>query len=385
MSTDTALLRRDAALDASAWGEPFHLVQPRNLCFWVYIVMVGYGVYSMLPIVSRSAHFSPAAVAAALVVNGILGLLWWLWFHHIDRWERQPAKILLAAFVWGAVPATFAIAINANGALMSLWAKWFGQDWAGHWQAALTAPFVEESAKFAGFLLLMGLAPRLVRTVNDGLILGAFIGLGFQVLEDVTYAFNGALENFGTAPVDGAIGTAWLRVATGFVSHPLYTALCCAGLVYLIGTASQERRIGRGLGFLAAGVLTHGLWDSMVAFAGSGAVTLLVMFGSAIFGLGVLWTAFKLARPVEHAYARDILAPEVEAGLLDDVEVEAVLDRKARKAYVHAGSDHHARRARKHLIHAGYELVHELVEARGAEDERVVRARAEVARFRSET
>lgn len=379
----SAVERRDRALEASAWGEPFHFFQPRNLCFWVYVGMLAYGVVSMVPTIARVSHFSSDAVTVAFLLNGLLGVAWWLWFHHIDRWERQPFSLLLAGFAWGGIPATFAVAITGNGALMSLWSKWFGQDWAGHWQAALTAPFVEETSKFAGFVLLMALAPRLVRTVNDGLIIGAFIGLGFQVFEDVTYAFNGSVDNFGTDPVGGAVGTAWLRIATGFVSHPLYTALCCAGLVYLIGAVSQPRRVGRGLAFIAAGMFTHGLWDSVGAFAGSASAVLLDLGGAAVFGLVVLWVAFKVARPVEHSFARDILAPEVEAGLLDPEQVEAALTRHARKAYVHGGADHHARRERKHLTHAVRDLVHELADAKGADSEGVVHARAEVARFRT--
>lgn len=384
-SPDTARERRAAALEASAWGERFHLLQPRNLCFWVYVAMIGWGGYELAKNTTKVSNFSSDAVAISFLLSGVLGFIWWLWFHHIDRWERQPFLLLATGFLWGALPATFAVAVTGNGALISLWSKWFGQDWAGHWEAAVTAPFVEESAKFAGFLILMALAPRLVRTVNDGLIIGAFIGLGFQIAEDISYAFNGSFDNFGTDPVGGAVGTAWIRIATGFVSHPLYTALCCAGLVYLIGTATQERRVVRGVAFIVAGMFTHGLWDSVGAFAGSGLQTVLVLVGSAVFGLGVLFLAFKIARPVEHSLARDILAPEVHAGLLSDEEVEAVVSRQARRAYVHAGATHRARRARKHLTQAGYDLVHDLADAKGEDTPTVEHARAEVARFRSST
>ena len=48
----------------------------------------------------------------------------------------------------------------------------FGASFAFDWGAALTAPINEELAKGAGVLLLLVLAPRLVRSPFDGLILG---------------------------------------------------------------------------------------------------------------------------------------------------------------------------------------------------------------------
>lgn len=328
------------------------------------------------------AYFGEA-LAVALVLNGALGLVWWWWFHHIDRWEHQPLALVLTGFLWGGVAGTFAIAITGNGAMMSLYTKLFGEDWAAAWQAGLTAPFVEESAKAAGFLLLMGLASRLVRTVNDGLILGAFIGLGFQVFEDTLYATNGAAANFGTDQVHGALGTIWLRVATGFVSHPLYTALCCAGLVYLIGTVAQPRRVGRGLLFLAAGVLSHLLWDSVTGLANGGLQALLVLGGDAVLSLGVLWLAFRFAAEREHSFVRDILAPEVGTGVITDTESEALVDRHSRRALLKSGASRSARRRTRHTVSSTRDLLEAIVEARGANTPEVEHARAEVARVRN--
>jgi RsiW-degrading membrane proteinase PrsW (M82 family) len=376
------LTARQAALEESAWGERFYLVQPRNLCFWVYVVLVAIGAHHMVSSFGSTIGYFGDALAVGIIVNGLLGVVWWMWFRHIDRWEHQPFSLVITAFVWGGLAATFGMAIEGNAAVMNLYAKLFGQEWASAWQAGLTAPFVEETAKFAGFLLLMGLAARVVRTVHDGLLLGAFIGLGFQVFEDTLYAVNAAFANFATDPVSGALGTVELRVATGFLSHPLYTALCCAGLVYLIGTPAQPRRIGRGLALLAAGILAHLTWDSVIAFSNSALATVTVMLSSAVIGLGMLWYAFKTAAPAQGDYVRAILAPEVHTGLVTETEVDALLDRKTRKAYLHQdGSDKHDVRRRKHLLEATRDLVDELVHAKGADTTDVTHARDEVARF----
>ncbi|HTW16628.1 MAG TPA: PrsW family intramembrane metalloprotease [Nocardioides sp.] len=386
---DDLIQARAQALEESAWGERFHLVQPRNLCFWVYVVLMAIGVHHIFTSFSPVIGYYGDALAVGIVVNGVLGLVWWLWFRHIDRWEHQPFSLIVTAFLWGGVAATFAMAIQGNAAVMNLYAKLFGQEWASAWQAGLTAPFVEETSKFAGFLLLMGLSARLVRTVHDGLLLGAFIGLGFQVFEDTLYAVNAAFANFGTDPVGGAVGTAELRVATGFLSHPLYSALCCAGLVYLIGTAAQPRRVGRGIALVAAGVLAHLTWDSVVAFSNSAVATFAVMLSSALIGLGMLWYAFKTAAPAQGRYVKAILAPEVSTGVVTDEEVEALLDRKSRKSYLHGagghGHDRQQRVRRKHTLEAIRDLVDELVHAKGAESTEVEHARADIARLRAAT
>lgn len=380
---EVLLDKREDALELSAWGERFHLVQPRNLCFWVYVAVMVVGSYQIFSNFAGPSGYYGPAIAVGAVGNGLLGLAWWLWFRHIDRWEHQPWSIIVTGFLWGGIAATFGIAIAGNAALMDLYAKLLGQEWAGHWEAGLSAPFVEESAKFAGFLILMSLAPRLVRTVNDGLVLGAFIGLGFQIFEDTLYAVNGAQEDFGADQVGHALSTVWLRVATGFVSHPLFTALCCAGLIYLIGTPAQPRQVLRGLGFLGAGVLTHLAWDSMLAVSNSTAAAILWMVGTAVFGLGILIGAFRVAAPREHAFVRDILAPEVATGVLTEDEAEAVVDRRRRKAYVKAGGSRRERRQHRHVVDAARDLVDDLAVDKGTATERVAHARAEITRLRS--
>ena len=108
--------------------------------------------------------------------------------------------------------------------------------------AALTARVNEELAKGAGVALLLVLAPRLVRSPFDGLILGALIGLGFQISEDISYAFIGAANSFGD------VGAAWatiiVRTLASIPSHWMYTAVFGAGLVWFIGRPDVPARKG---------------------------------------------------------------------------------------------------------------------------------------------
>lgn len=209
------LERRVAAIEESGWGERFRFLQPRNACMWVYLFLVALGARELYRLAAPTAEVFEAANLAAVGSAGFFCLLFLLFLHHFDRYERTPAALAVVAFVGGGIGATWAMALPGNGALMNLYAKMFGQAWATDWQAGLTAPFVEETAKGVVFVLLLGLAPRVIRTVYYGLIVGAFVGLGFQVLEDMLYGQNSAYQHFGVDQVASVLHTFVLRSATG--------------------------------------------------------------------------------------------------------------------------------------------------------------------------
>ncbi|WP_081810024.1 PrsW family intramembrane metalloprotease [Leucobacter sp. PH1c] len=372
--------RRAAALRVSGWGAPFRFVQPRNLAFWVYLALTGVGVFNIWQYFGPRVEFYAESFAIGAVLCVLCGAAWAWWFHRIDRWERQPAGLIITALVWGAVPATFAFALTVNGAMLSLYAKLFGQEWSSHWAAGFTAPFTEEAAKLCGFVLIMALAPRLVRTANDGLIIGAFIGLGFAVFEDFLYSANATVAGFSVSPDVGAMNVAVTRIAVSAVSHPLFSALVCSGLVFLLGTVAQPRRVGRGIALILAGMFLHFTWDNANGLgAGNGLLTLGVMAGSIVLAMIVLSRAFALAAPVEYGILEDLLAPEVESGFLSEEEVSAVLGRRNRRAFLAQAPTHRARRARKHWRSAILDLAHAI--AREGDD--TAHARSEVSRLRS--
>jgi protease PrsW len=375
--------RRQDAIEVSGWGEPFRFWQPRNACTWVFVALVVTGLFNMVHMFTPLAgYYAPAFTAgAAIAVISTLG--WGWWFHHLDRFERQPFNVVLACFLWGGLGATFGIATSANGALGSLYAKLFGAAWSADWQAGLSAPFVEESAKAAGFILLLGMARRLVRTPADGLFLGAFIGLGFQTFEDFLYAIGGATGSFGSDQVGLVTNGIGTRILSDVVSHPMFSALVCAGLVYLIGTPAQPRRAGRGLLLVAAGVGFHLVLDSMLALgADTGIPSLFIFIVEIAVSLGVLWYAFRLTDGRERELARDILAPEVAGGVLTAEEVEALAGHKQRRAYLKASADRRERRRRKHVLAAALDLCTDLADANGARTADVVASRAAVERVR---
>jgi protease PrsW len=380
MNTDA----RQEALRESGWGTPFAFFQPRNLAMWVYLLLVGAGAVIWFRYAAGQANAYGEVLIVATVLFGLYGALFWWFTQHIDRYAHQSRKLIVVAFLWGAFAATWAMAANANTPLISLWGKAFGQGWAIDWGAGLTAPFTEELSKGFGLLLLIALAPRLVATAFDGFVLGAFIGLGFQLLEDVQYALGSAGDEFGADPVGNAITTIALRMALGVAAHILYSAVFCTGLVYFLGRPAEPRKRGRGLLLMASAMLLHGLWDNIGGIVGSNALLVPVMWvvliGVAFF---VVTRAFKWSVPRERAFMREVMAPEVVDGAITQEELETLAgDREARKAYRKASRGHADRRRRSHLLEAAHDLADELARSGGRETSRVEFARTELARLR---
>ena len=212
------------------------------------------------------------AVQTAFVIGSILFLIytipWIIFLRHVDRWSTIPTKLLVAGAAWGGLTATLFIALTANGALLSIYAKEFGTPSAADWAPAFTAPINEEWGKGIGILLLMYIAPKIIRSPFDGFIVGAFLGLGFQIVEDLLYVVNQADLGFGANQVSAAIQIVVVRSIAGLFAHAFFSAIFGAGLVYLVGTEVTPRQIGRGLGLIAVAMIVHGSWDGLAAIAG---------------------------------------------------------------------------------------------------------------------
>jgi protease PrsW len=382
-ATAEELQRRRDAITVSGWGARFRFVQPHNACFWVYLAILAAGAWYVVSSVASTAGVFAQAYVAAVLSSGAFAAIFLLFLRRFDRFERTPGRLALAAFAIGGLGVPWAIVLNGNSALMSLYTKLFGQAFATDWQAGLSAPFVEETAKGVGFLLLLGLAPLVIRTVYDGLIVGAYVGLGFQVLEDMLYAQNEAFEDFGVNQVDAVLHIFALRTITGISSHALYTALFAAGLIYLLGTPAQPRRVGRGVALVLSALVVHGLWDAGLAIAGNPFLYIAVMVVITVASIVALFVALRWARDREHGWMRDILTPEVTTGVLTEAELTALAGRtKDRRAAVRGRGDGMTRRREKHVLRAARDLAQDLSAAGGEETPQVQHSRAEVQRLR---
>jgi RsiW-degrading membrane proteinase PrsW (M82 family) len=369
---------RRRAIQESGWGEDFRLVQPHNLAFWVYCALIVAGAYVLLGQISIAVAAYSGALISGAIAFGLLAIAY-LWFiHYEDRYTTVPRDLAATGFGWGFVAATGAFALYANGAVTSLYAKAFGASFAFDWGAALAAPVDEELAKGAGVLLLLTLAPKLVRSPFDGLILGAFVGLGFQISEDISYAWIGAANAFGD------VGVAWstivVRTLSSIPSHWMYTGIFGAGLVWFVGRPDFPPRRGLGASLMFTAILMHGLWNGSGAIAGNSVFGWVVPLTVASVLICVFVWIYRNTEPIEREWMREVMAPEVELGVVTPAELDALTGpRSALRSYI--GAQPNPRTARS-VLEAESELAHRIAREGGADTANVQQARAAVSQAR---
>ena len=122
-----------------------------------------------------------ATVAAVLPVPTYTFLIL-----QLDRYEREPWLALAAAFLWGALVATFIAAIFNDLVGMAVSAS-VGEQLGNTLTTAAVAPIVEEAAKGIAVLLLYFILRHEFDNVLDGIVYGSLVGIGFAMTENILY------------------------------------------------------------------------------------------------------------------------------------------------------------------------------------------------------
>ena len=247
-----------------------------------------------------------------VVVVGVLPMiayaliLWWL-----DRYEKEPLALLIAAFLWGAVPAAVfsLIAEVALGVPISHFVKPAAADMIG---GAVVAPLVEELFKGSALFLLLLLFRQEIDSPLDGIIYGGLVGFGFAAVENVGY-FAG---EFMASGAGGVLTLAVIRAFLFGLNHALFTGLTGLGLAMMRTAPSPAVRVGAPIAGLGLGIAAHSIhngsvmlgaelcWPCLIAFASD--------WGGVFMLLGVtIWTSLQ-----EQRWITDFLVDEVELGTL---------------------------------------------------------------------
>lgn len=381
MSTHAPTARGEAAA-VSGWAKPVRLWQPRNPAYWLYLWLVLNGAWIYL--VALTSDAVPPSVYIMAITSQVLytGLFVWF-FTRADRYEREPAKLAAIAFVFSGLVSTWMIAAPANGALISLWSKWISIDFAIDWAPAITAPLTEETAKLAAVGMCALLARHHVRSTYDGLILGLFAGLGFQVFENVEYMVRSAQGNFNSDPTTDVMAVFISRGISGFFGHWTYTAIAGAGLGYYLGNPQRSKghRLAVAGGLLLIAMISHGLWDSVLAI-GQPAILLSVAVGLPVFILLLRFTERR-----SRAFVTDLLADDLAMGTVTEDELAYLTGtlhdrRKHLRSIKHAEGKGAAQRA-EWVMEAQNHLAAAIARTDDPHSPDAEAARAEVARLRT--
>src|SRR5262249_5073384 len=146
---------------------------------------------------------APAFIVVAAIVPPVAYALLLAAF---ERRRPRPWPALMASFAWGAVVAATCSA-RANELLVGQLGVFTDAPPARAVGATVGGPVIEEALKGAGLVLLLALRPALLSSVRDGILHGAWIGLGFDLAENLDYLTLAAVQG-GTA---GVLRALWVR------------------------------------------------------------------------------------------------------------------------------------------------------------------------------
>jgi RsiW-degrading membrane proteinase PrsW (M82 family) len=241
-------------------GEPLRL--NNQAAFWVFwVLLAGCALYVG---VRQAAYFAayPGAwflsvllLAATAIPAGVI-------IYRLDEFEPEPVALIAIALAWGGVVAvTFSGFVNVQ--MEGFFQHVFSSRTMDSWAASLVAPIDEELYKGIGLVVIYLMARREIDNVLDGIVYGAMIGLGFQVVENVQYFMLAAANRDGSS--DAVVSMFFLRVVvSGLYSHMLFTGFLGFGFAYFV--TQKGRGLGKRLGVLAGsaflGLAAHFVWNS---------------------------------------------------------------------------------------------------------------------------
>ncbi len=205
-------------------------------------------------------HFAAIIVFLPAFVIGFSfpSMIWISYVYSFEKTHLLPSKTVLKAFVWGMLSTIPALLVNTAAALIlgegpeaSLFVTLA--------VASVVAPLIEEFSKPWGVPLVRSD----VRGPLDGLILGVTCGVGFALIENISYEFSFVLTGQDAAAV-------W---TLGSLARGLGSIMVHATGAGMIGYAYGRYRAGGslppiGLAYMAA-VGMHSAWNGISTVLGT--------------------------------------------------------------------------------------------------------------------
>jgi len=198
-----------------------------------------------------------SSTMAALIIPILPALVINLLVNFIDRYEREPWFLRLAAFLWGAliaIPPALFVELRLDALMQSV-----PDDLLRSILKGLNAGITEESVKGLGLILLFVVLRDEFDNVTDGIVYGALIGAGFAMVENFVY--------FATNSRDFLVFLIVGRIVLGWLCHSTFTMCFGAALGYVRHTRIRWRQILIPLiGYLVA-VGLHSVFDFVDYYA----------------------------------------------------------------------------------------------------------------------
>jgi RsiW-degrading membrane proteinase PrsW (M82 family) len=215
-------------------------------------LLIVLGTVTGLIVIGLTA-INPVGTAIGFVLSSIamtVVVLSYLW---LDRWEPEPPRLLVFAFLWGASVAII-VSVILTMLLESLVIAdpTAETDW---FSAVVGAPLIEEAAKGLFLVLMMsGRRRNELNSLTDCLVYAGLVGAGFAWLEDILYISG------GESPGDSLL-TAAVRLIMGPFAHSLFTTMFAIGVHFALQQRHGLAKVAcLTIGYVGA-VIMHALWN----------------------------------------------------------------------------------------------------------------------------
>ena len=270
----------------------------------------------------------------AFVVSVILGFLPMIIFsiiiYRLDRYEKEPVKLLVFVFLWGAiVSAGGAFIINTLfGAGVYLLS---GSEIAANFSVtSIIAPVSEEVLKGFAILIVFLVFHDEFDSILDGIIYGAVTALGFAATENAQYIFNlGYLVNSW----EGLAQLAFVRIILVGWQHPFYTAFTGIGLAAARISKNNFVKFFTPLLGLIAAIFVHSFHNTIVPLFIQDDTLGSVIFATQLdwFGWFLMLGFIFLMNLREKNILRNYLKQEMDAGIISKEQYRISYSPKLRR------------------------------------------------------
>ena len=297
------------------------------ICLLVYVSIVGERLTAQTILVSVLMAVIPLLVIVPT----------YLW---LDRFEAEPVRYQVFAFLWGAVVAVVgAFFLNTFGLKLLVEARWTEPLETG---AVYLAPITEETLKGLGVLLIFLFRRREFDGVIDGIVYAGLIGAGFAFSENILY-LGQAYTLYGD---EGLTATFIVRCLMGPFGHPLFTSLIGIGIGIAVTTPRPVVRVVAVVLGWACAVVLHGLWNLSALAGMDGFVEAYLTFQVPLFLAFVGFLVWLRRR--EGRLIGQYLSPYADAGWLTHGEVtmlSSIQQRRAARAWARRNGGRAAKRS----------------------------------------
>ncbi len=230
------------------------------------------------------------------------------WF---DRYEKEPFALVVAAFVWGAVPAVILALIGEVIADVPL--TFIDTGTARLVGSGGVAPFVEELAKGIFVLMVYWIFQHELDDPIDGIIYGALVGFGFAMTENWVYFISAWLSGgWG----QWSIVVAMRQFLFG-MNHAFFTSLTGLGVGLARLSAPFWVRVAFVISGWGAAMLFHAIHNVGVTLAHANLLTMVIGTLSDWGGILLILIVVLIGLSFEKKWVQNELQEEIQTGLID--------------------------------------------------------------------